>query len=61
MEPEVRRPHRRNGAPSAHAPDLQTQLEELLNEVWVQESFEREHPFTCGVIREVYRSRRRKA
>ncbi len=34
------------------APDLHTQLEDLFGEVWRQESFERTHPFTCGVIRE---------
>lgn len=34
------------------APDLETQLEEILVEVWRQETFERMHPFTCGVIRE---------
>ena len=34
------------------APDLHTQLEDLFGEVWRQESFERRHPFTCGVIRE---------
>lgn len=33
------------------SPDLDTQLEDLLNEVWRQEAFERSHPFTCGVIR----------
>jgi hypothetical protein len=59
MELEARRPYRRNAARSGDAPDLPTQLEELLNEVWIQESFERKHPFTCGVIREVYQSRRR--
>jgi hypothetical protein len=38
------------GAPSA--PDLASQLEELLVEVWRQEDFERRHPFTCAVIRQ---------
>lgn len=38
-------------------PDLESQLEELLIEVWRQEEFERKHPFTCAVIREVSRSR----
>lgn len=33
-------------------PDLGSQLEELLIEVWRQEAFERTHPFTCGVIRQ---------
>lgn len=33
-------------------PDLGSQLEELLVEVWRQEEFERKHPFTCAVIRE---------
>lgn len=37
--------------------DLGSQLEELLIEVWRQEEFERKHPFTCSVIREVARSR----
>ena len=46
--------------PLSAAPDLQTQLEELLNEVWRQESFERKHPFTCEVIRETHAVRRRK-
>lgn len=40
-------------------PDLQTQFEAILDEVWRQESFERTHPFTCGVIRENARSRPR--
>jgi hypothetical protein len=39
-------------SPRRSEPDLQTQLEELLNEVWCQERFERTHPFTCGVMRE---------
>lgn len=38
-------------------PDLDSQLEELLVEVWRQEDFERKHPFTCGAIRELSRSR----
>jgi hypothetical protein len=38
-------------------PDLGSQLEELLVEVLRQEDFERKHPFTCGVIRELSRSR----
>jgi hypothetical protein len=38
-------------------PDLGSQLEELLVEVWRQEEFERKHPFTCAVIREFSRSR----
>lgn len=38
------------------AADLHTQLEELLDEVWKQETFERKHPFTCGVIREAHRA-----
>ncbi len=38
-------------------PDLGSQLEELLVEVWRQEDFERKHPFTCGAIRELSRSR----
>lgn len=33
-------------------PDLGSQLEELMIEVWRQEEFERKHPFTCAVIRE---------
>lgn len=33
-------------------PDLGSQLEELLVEVWRQEAFERKHPFTCAVIRQ---------
>ncbi len=37
-------------------PDLGSQLEELLVEVWRQEDFERKHPFTCAVIRDVSRS-----
>lgn len=37
-------------------PDLGSQLEELLIEVWRLENYERKHPFTCGVIREAYRS-----
>ena len=41
------------------APDLQTQWEDLMNEVWRQESFERDHPYTCGVIRDAYAPRRR--
>ncbi len=36
-------------------PDLYTQLEELLIEVWEQEKFERTHPFTCAVMREPVR------
>lgn len=36
-------------------PDLHSQFEELLVEVWRQEDFERRHPFTCGVIREASR------
>lgn len=32
--------------------DLESELEELLVEVWRQEAFEREHPFTCAVIRQ---------
>lgn len=35
-----------------NTPDLASQLEELLVEVWRQEDFERKHPFTCAVIRE---------
>lgn len=42
-------------------PDLPSQLEELLGEVWRQEDFERRHPFTCGVIREAFRPRRHAA
>lgn len=37
-------------------PDLGSQLEELLIEVWRQEDFERKHPFTCAVIRETSHS-----
>ena len=37
-------------------PDLRSQLEDLLIEVWRQEDFERRHPFTCAVIREASRS-----
>jgi hypothetical protein len=33
-------------------PDLGSQLEELLIEVWRQEAFEGKHPFTCAVIRQ---------
>ncbi len=33
-------------------PDLGSQLEELLPEVWRQEAFEPKHPFTCAVIRQ---------
>ena len=44
-------PMRNRQRPSG-APDLHTQLEDLFGEVWRQESFERMHPFTCGVIRE---------
>lgn len=36
-------------------PDLQTQLEDLLAEVWSQESFERRHPLTCATMREPVR------
>ena len=36
------------------APDLQTQWEDLVNEVWHQEQFERTHPYTCGAIRAAY-------
>lgn len=32
-------------------PDLQSQLESLLDEVWRQEQFEREHPFYCATMR----------
>ncbi len=32
--------------------DLGSQLEDLFVEVWRQEQFERQHPFTCAVIRE---------
>lgn len=39
-------------------PDLGSQLEELLIEVWRQEDYERKHPFTCAVIREASRSTR---
>ena len=38
-------------------PDLGSQLEELMIEVWRQEEFERKHPFTCAVIRETAHSR----
>lgn len=38
-------------------PDLGSQLEEILVEVWRQEEFERTHPFTCAVIREASCSR----
>ncbi len=41
------------------AADLDSQLEEILDEVWRQETFERTHPFTCGVIREAFRRRER--
>ena len=33
-------------------PDLGSQMEELMIEVWRQEAFERTHPFTCAVIRQ---------
>lgn len=36
-------------------PDLGSQLEALLIEVWRQEAFERTHPFTCAVIRQTSR------
>jgi hypothetical protein len=36
-------------------PDLGSQLEELLVEVWRQETFERKHPFTCAAIRQTSR------
>jgi len=42
-------------APSV--PDLGSQLKELLVEVWRQEDFERQHPFTCAVIRRDARRR----
>ncbi len=42
--------------PRPGVPDLSSQLEELLVEVWRQEDFERQHPFTCAVIREASRS-----
>ncbi len=38
--------------PQLSLPDLHSQLEALLHEVWAQESFERLHPFTCAVMRE---------
>ncbi|HUZ87578.1 MAG TPA: hypothetical protein VNF26_11585 [Candidatus Baltobacterales bacterium] len=38
-------------------PDLGSQLKELLVEVWRQEDFERQHPFTCAVIRRDARRR----
>ena len=41
------------------APDLHTQWEDLIHEVWRQESFERDHPYTCSVIRETYGPPRR--
>ena len=34
-------------------PDLHTQWEDLLGEVWRQERFERSHPYTCSVIRQL--------
>ena len=37
------------------APDLHSQWEDLMNEVWRQESFERTHPYTCSVMREAPR------
>jgi hypothetical protein len=40
------------------APDLQTQWEDLLNEIWRQEQFERTHPYTCGAIRAAHFDRR---
>lgn len=42
-------------------PDLATQLEDLFDEVWRQESFERDHPYTCGVIRDAFGRGRRAA
>lgn len=38
--------------PPPGVPDLHTQLEELFDEVWRQEAFERSHPLTCGAMRE---------
>jgi hypothetical protein len=38
--------------PRERGPDLASQLEDLLVEVWHQEEFERKHPFTCAVMRE---------
>lgn len=43
---------------SVDAPDLGSQLEELLIEVWRQEDYERKHPFTCAVMREPSRPTR---
>jgi hypothetical protein len=42
----------RSLAPRKGVPDLPSQLEELLSEVWRQERFEHLHPFTCAVIRQ---------
>jgi hypothetical protein len=42
---------RRNERP----PDLGSQLEELLIEVWRLEAFECKHPFTCAAIRQTSR------
>ena len=36
----------------AYLPDLGSQFEDLMIEVWRQEEFERKHPFTCAVMRE---------
>ena len=43
--------------PRVAPPDLGSQFEDLLIEVWRQEEFERKHPFTCEVMREPSRSR----
>ena len=42
----------RSLAARKNVPDLPTQLEEMLSEVWRQERFEHQHPFTCAVIRQ---------
>lgn len=40
-------------------PDLQSQLESLLDTVWQCERFERTHPFTVATIRSLAPRRRR--
>ena len=47
---------RRRASSLQMAPDLHTQWEDLVNEVWHQEQFERTHPYTCGAIRAAYAS-----
>jgi len=52
MKINVRRPSETKVSRARQeAPDLQTQLETLLDTVWHLESWERTHPFTVAALR----------